>query len=136
MCLCGGAGGWVVFGYYEWQVTAPVTAMTLPKLSVKFSDASEPLRLRAPSCDEQGKALSDFMMLVPGLRDKPGHMIDATIRDVHITLTQFSHAVVFAEFNLKLNLLWVSIRPIDGIRFEIASAIQAHVPEAKLVSHI
>ena len=51
-------------------------------------------------------------------------------------LTHFDHAVVFAAFNLKLNLLWVSIRPIQGIRFEIASAIQEHVPEAKLVSHI
>jgi hypothetical protein len=44
--------------------------------------------------------------------------------------------VVFAEFNLKLNLLWVSIRPVHGIRFEIAGAIQQHVPEARLVSHL
>lgn len=132
----GAAGSRADFGYYEWQVAVRVTAMKLPKLSVEFSDASEPLRLRAPCRDEHGKALSDFMMLIPGLRDKPKHMIDATIRDVHITLTHFNHAVVFAEFNLKLNLLWVSIRPIDGIRFEIANAIQAHVPEAKLVCHI
>lgn len=110
--------------------------MALPKLSVQFSNGAEPLRLRVPTCDEHGKALSDFMMLIPGLRDKPKHMIDATLRNVHITLANFRHAVVFAEFNLKLNLLWVSIRPIDGIRFEIAGAIQEHVPEAKLVSHI
>jgi len=76
------------------------------------------------------------MMLIPGLRDKPKHLVDNTIQDVHIVLTHFDHAVVFAEFNLKLNLLWVSIRPIQGIRFEIAGAIQEHVPEAKLVSHI
>jgi hypothetical protein len=114
----------------------PVSAMPLPKLSVEFSDTTEPLRLRAPVRDEHGQALSDFMMLIPGLRDRPKHLIDAAIRDMHITLTHFEHAVVFAEFNLRLNLLWVSIRPIDGIRFEIASAIQAHVPNAKLVSHI
>ena len=125
-----------VFGYYERQVTASVTAMPLPKLTVGFSDASEPLRLRAPSRDEHGRALSDFMVLIPGLRDKPKHMIDSTIREVHLALTHFNHAVVFAEFNLRLNLLWVSIRPIDGIRFEIAGAIQARVPEAKLVCHI
>lgn len=110
--------------------------MSLPKLTVEFSDASEPLRLRAPSRDEHGRALSDFMVLIPGLRDKPKHLIDATIREVHLALTHFNHAVVFAEFNLRLNLLWVSIRPIDGIRFEIAGAIQARVPEAKLVCHI
>jgi len=76
------------------------------------------------------------MMLIPGLREKPRHIIDTVIQDVHIALTHFSEVVVFAEFNLRLNLLWVSIRPVQGIRFEIASAIQRLVPEAKLVSHI
>jgi uncharacterized membrane protein YagU involved in acid resistance len=110
--------------------------MTIPRTSIRFSDASEPLRKRAPAHDEHGKPLSDFMMLIPGLRDKPKHLVDAALRDVHLVLSHFNHAVVFAEFYLKLNLLWVSIRPIQGIHFEIASAIQAHVPEAKLVSHL
>lgn len=110
--------------------------MNLPKLSIALDTSAEPLRKRVPSHDEHGKALSDFMMLIPGLHNQPKHMIDAAIQDMHITLTHFSYAVVFAEFNLKLNLLWVSIRPIQGIRFEIASAIQRLVPEAKLVSHI
>jgi len=110
--------------------------MTLPRLSVRFDTVEEPLRKRAPSHDEHGNPLSDFMMLVPGLRDKPKHIIDNTIQDVHIVLSHFSHAVVFAEFNLKLNLLWVSIRPIHGIRLEIADAIQEQVPGAKLVSHV
>lgn len=110
--------------------------MSLPRLSIEFSDASEPLRKRAPSHDENGRPLSDFMMLIPGLRDRPRHIIDTTLQDMHIALTHFQHAVVFAEFNLKLNLLWVSIRPLHGIRFEIASAIQQQVPDAKLVSHI
>ena len=109
---------------------------TLPRLSVHFDTAAEPLRKRAPSHDENGKPLSDFMMLVPGLRDKPKHIVDNTIQDIHIVLTHFSEVVVFAEFNLKLNLLWVSIRPVQGIRYEIATAIQEQVPEAKLVSHI
>ena len=110
--------------------------MKLPKIAIQFDSAAEPLRKRAPSHDEHGKPLSDFMMLIPGLRDKPKHLIDNAIQDVHIVLTHFDHAVVFAEFNLKLNLLWVSIRPVHGIRFEIAGAIQQHVPEARLVSHL
>ena len=112
------------------------TLMTLPRLSVKFDTSAEPLHKRAPLCDEHGKPLCDFMMLIPGLRDQPKHIIDNTIQDMHIVLTHFSDAVVFAEFNLKLNLLWVSIRSIQGIRLEIASAIQEQVPGAKLVSHI
>jgi hypothetical protein len=110
--------------------------MNLPRIAVEFDTSAEPLRKRAPSHDEYGRPLSDFMMLIPGLRDKPRHMIDSTVQEVHLALTRFSHAVVFAEFNLRLNLLWVSIRPIQGVRFEIAGAIQRHVPEAKLISHI
>ncbi|MGB5439604.1 MAG: hypothetical protein WBN57_04170 [Gammaproteobacteria bacterium] len=110
--------------------------MTLPKLSVQFEASSEPLRKRAPSRDEDGRALSDFMMLIPGLREKPRHLVETTIQDMHLALTRFNHVVVFAEFNLKLNLLWVSLKPVNGIRLEIAGAIQELVPEAKLVSHI
>jgi hypothetical protein len=110
--------------------------MKLPKIAVQFDSTAEPLRKRAPSHDEHGKPLSDFMMLVPGLRDKPKHLVDAAIQDIHVALAHFSEVVVFAEFNLKLNLLWVSIRQVHGIRFEIASAIQQHVPEARLVSHL
>ncbi|MGD2056099.1 MAG: hypothetical protein PVJ15_04775 [Gammaproteobacteria bacterium] len=76
------------------------------------------------------------MIIIPGLKKKPPRLIDRTVNDVHLALTRFTHAIVFAEFNLRLNLLWVSIRPIQGIRFEIAGAIQEYVPEARLVSHI
>ena len=71
--------------------------MALPRLSVHFDTSAEPLRKRAPSHDEHGKPLCDFMMLIPGLRDKPKYMIDNTIQDIHIVLTHFNHAVVFAE---------------------------------------
>jgi hypothetical protein len=110
--------------------------MQLPRLSIRFEDAAQPLRLRVPTHDEDGRPLSDFMVLIPGLREKPGHLIDAAIQDMHLVLTHFSHAVVFAEFNIRLNLLWVSIKPIQGIRFDITAAIQEQVPEARLVSHI
>ena len=110
--------------------------MKLPRLSVQFQDAAEPLRKRVPSYDENGRSLSDFMVLIPGLKKMPQSMISKTINDIHLALTHFDHAVVFAEFNIRLNLLWVSIRPIHGIRFEIVGAIQERVPEARLVSHI
>ena len=108
----------------------------LPKISVAFEDAAEPLRKRAPVNDENGRPLSDFMILFPGLRDKPKHFIDGAVRNMATVLAGFSDVVVFAEFNVRLNLLWVSIRPVGGVRYEIASAIQQHIPEARLVSHI
>ena len=110
--------------------------MPVPRISVLFQDASQPLRERAPAQDENGNSLSDFMVLIPGLKYKSQDLINRTINEVHLALTHFDHAVVFAEFNLRLNLLWVSIRPIQGIRFEIVGAIQERVPEARLVSHI
>ena len=110
--------------------------MTLPRVSIQFHDAAEPLRKRVPSHDENGKSLSDFMVLVPGLRQKPQGRINRTINEIHMVLGHFGDAIVFAEFNIRLNLLWVSTRPLQGIRFEIVGAIQERVPEARLVSHI
>jgi len=110
--------------------------MTLPRLSIEFQDSAEPLRKRAPSHGEDGRPLCDFMMLVPGLRHKPRHLIDSTVREIHVALTHFSDLVVFAEFNIRLNLLWVSIKPVNGLRLRIAGSIQERVPEAKLIAHI
>ena len=104
-------------------------------ISLPFLPA-EPLRKRAPTFDEQGKALSDFMMLFPGLVKKPQHHIQATVEHIQAVFAKFDQAVVFAELNLKLNLLWISVKPIPGIRFQIAEALRAVIPEARLVSHI
>lgn len=86
--------------------------------------------------DENGKALSDFMVIFPGLRKKPAQRIQTTTREIHNILSRFEDAVVFAELNLAMNLLWVSIRPIAGIRFEIAEALRERIPSARLVSHM
>lgn len=109
--------------------------MALPRISQPFHDASVPLRYRVPVHDEEGRPLSDFMVIVPGLKHKPPRLVTRMVNDMHLVLTRFSHAVVFAEFNIKLNLLWVSVRPIPRIRFLIVGAIQECVPEAKLISH-
>lgn len=112
-------------------------AMNLPQLSLlPLLDASEPLRKRAPAVDENGKALSDFMVIIPNLRKRPQIHIQQTMREIHRILSLFGDQVVFAEVNLKLNLLWVSIRPVAGIRFEITEALRSSIPDVRLVSHI
>ena len=110
--------------------------MDLPRVTLTILDASEPLRKRAPTVDEQGKPLTDFMVIIPGLRKKPQLHIQRTIGELQRVLARFSDVVVFAEFNLALNLLWVSTRPVNGMRFEIATAIRSSIPTARLVSHI
>ena len=111
--------------------------MNLPRLSLyPLLDATEPLRKRAPAVDENGKALSDFMIIIPNLRKRPQIRIQQTMRDIHGILAGFDDQVVFAEVNLALNLLWVSIKPVSGIRFEITEALRSRIPDVRLVSHI
>ena len=111
--------------------------MDLPRLSLfPLLDASQPLRKRAPAVDENGRALSDFMIIIPNLRKRPEQRIQQTMQDIHRVLAGFDDTVVFAELNLRLNLLWVSIRPITGIRDDIAQALRSVIPDARLVSHI
>ena len=99
-------------------------------------EPAEPLRKRVPMRDEQGRALNDFMMLFPGLRDQPNHRIEEVVIAIQGVLAHFEHAVIFAELNIRLNLLFVSVRPITGLPFEFADTIQGLVPDAKLVSHV
>lgn len=96
----------------------------------------EPLRKRAPEFDEEGKALSDFMMIFPGLRDAPSHHIQNVIGHLGAVMARYTDTVAFVELNLRLNLLWVSVKPVNGLRYEIAEAIREHVPNAKLVAHL
>jgi hypothetical protein len=110
--------------------------MKPPRVTLSILDASEPLRKRAPTVDEDGKAVTDFMVIFPGLRKQPLIQIQRTTQEIHRILGCFSEDVVFAELNLALNLLWVSTKPILGKRFEIAEAIRSSIPSARLVSHL
>ena len=42
--------------------------------------------------------------------------------------------IVFADLNMKINVLWVSIKPRIGLIERITVDIQSHIPEAKLIS--
>jgi len=110
--------------------------MKPPRVTLSILDASEPLRRRAPTVDEDGKAVTDFMVIFPGLRKEPQFQIQKTTREIHRILGCFSDTVVFAELNLALNLLWVSTKPVNGKRFEITAAIRSSIPSARLVSHL
>ncbi|MEE9342833.1 MAG: hypothetical protein V3V12_04285 [Gammaproteobacteria bacterium] len=111
--------------------------MSLPRKShYPLLDASEPLRMRAPAVDENGKALADFMMILPGLNRKPEAAISKVTKDIQLVLSRYNHSVVFAEVKVEINLLWVSLKPEFRKSFEIASAVRVAVPNAKLVSHL
>lgn len=96
---------------------------------------AEPLYTRVPTRDDSGQYLSDFMMIIPGLRKKPSTLRQEVIARIEHVLQLYRKVVVFADLNLKINVLWVSVKPVPGICLELPAVIKFHVPEALLVSH-
>ncbi|MFP4560843.1 MAG: hypothetical protein ACLFRB_03820 [Thiohalorhabdus sp.] len=100
-----------------------------------LAQPSAPLWKRVPSRDPEGRPLADFMMLIPGLRDRPESDLRATVAEIEAVFAAYRPLVVFADLNLRLNLLWVSLRPAPGMCLEVAAAIKSRVPEALLVAN-
>ena len=98
-------------------------------------EPAEPLWRRAPARDTDGGPLSDFMMIIPELRDQPVLRQRRTVDRIQQVLAAYAPVVVFADLNLKLNVLWVTVRPRPGICAELPAAIFACVPEARLVAY-
>lgn len=94
--------------------------------------AAAPLRERVPKRDSNGALLADFMMLIPGLRQRSHASVEDVLARLARALSE-CRDVVFADFNLKLNLLWVSVRARPGVTRDVAMRVRARVPEALLV---
>lgn len=95
---------------------------------------ADPLWKRVPSRDVDGKPLSDFIMIIPKLRSKSPQCIKEVVLKIEKVLAYYERHVVFADLNLNLNVLWVSLKPVPGMCLEVATAINMHVPDAKLVA--
>lgn len=92
-----------------------------------------PLYERAPAFDDEGKPYTDFMMLIPKMNEATLPELKFKMAGLQAVLGSYSE-VVFADLNMKINILWVSLRPRSGLIEQIAVDIQLRVPEAKLVS--
>jgi len=110
------------------------TDNSLRLVSQKGVCASGPLWNHVPTRDSSGQRLSDFMMLIPKLRSKPQSQLKIVLDHIQEVLEYYNHAVVFADLNLRLNVLWVSVKPVPGICLELSAAILDRVPEARLVA--
>ncbi len=83
--------------------------------------------------DKNGKPYADFMLLIPGLNKVSAPELKMKMASMQAVLVNYSE-VVFADLNMRLNLLWVSIKPQVGLIQDITIEIQRHIPEAKLIS--
>ena len=102
------------------------------KLQIRQADklalsAGGPLYSRAPTRDEDGVAYSDFMMLIPGLRDLSRSDFGDRVAGVQAVLGQYQQ-VVFADLNVPLNLLWVTLIPEFGLIATLAELNHLQLP--------
>lgn len=97
--------------------------------------ASQPLWQRVPKRDAEGQLLADFMMIAPALKGRQAEELAPWLTLVEGVLKRFGSAVVFADFNLQLNLLWVSHRCRPGLAAELVAALRAVAPQLRLVGH-
>jgi hypothetical protein len=95
--------------------------------------SNEPLYKRVPAYSDDGKPLSDFMMLIPGLREWSVDRFTDRLAGMQAVLGQYQQ-VVFADLNVPLNILWVSMLPEFGLITRISADLQSRVPEAKLIA--
>ncbi len=95
---------------------------------------SSPLWKRAPSRDASGKPYYDFMMLIPGLKKMDQVGLENIMLRLKTSLRAFENVVVYVDLNTRLNLLWVTIKPIPHISPHIMQAIQFEIPEARIVA--
>ncbi len=110
-----------------------MTDRTLPSVSISLA-GHQPLHERVPARDELGQLLSDFMVLLPGLRERTRLEINERLDYLQMIFANFRE-VVFVDLNVPLNLLWISVRPRPGVILELFGAVKSGIPEAKLVGH-
>ena len=89
---------------------------------------SEPLWQRAPSRDADGRLLSDFMMLIPRLSGAPALRRERIYTELRAVFRSHADEVRFADLNLRLNLVWVSLEASPGLIPKVAGAIRRRSP--------
>ena len=114
-----------------------MTNSDLPKIrpggQFALHQNSQPLYERAPTLDENGKPYADFMMLIPKLNRAAPLELKQKMAAIQAALLAHPE-IVFADLNMRINVLWVSFRPGRGLIEQIALDVQQGVPEAKLIT--
>ena len=80
---------------------------------------------------DDGTIYSDFMVLIPGMRDLPKAEFADRVAGLQAVLGHYDQ-VVFADLNVRLNLLWVTVTPELGLIPDLVSALRQRLPEVRL----
>lgn len=109
---------------------------TADKLVLASSPGFEPggpLHRRAPTRVTAGQPVSDLMLLLPGLRRGLEPVVSRVTAELGAILGTMGDQVLFAELNLKLGLLWVTVPAEPGLCHQVAQTVRAHLPEVRVV---
>ena len=74
-----------------------------------------------------------LMLMLHGLKLGLEPVVSRVSAQLAAILTGFGDRVLFAELNLKLGLLWVSVAPEPGLCHEVAQTVRAHLPETRVI---
>lgn len=109
-------------------------AQSLPGGSGQWG-RGEPLWQRVPTRDAAGRPYLDFMMFAPRLNRRSALELESVALLLRGVLAGFEDRVVFADLNLKINVLWVSMENRPGLMAELVAALRLKLPEFHLVAH-
>lgn len=88
----------------------------------------------APTRDAAGRPVCDLLMLLPGLR-RGGNTQTLLCQQLQLVLQGFGDRVLFADLNVRLGVLWVSVKGEAGLSAEVIEAIRARISGARVVGH-
>ncbi|MEW6676429.1 MAG: hypothetical protein AB1421_00780 [Pseudomonadota bacterium] len=94
-----------------------------------------PLMKLVPKRDGQGRLYADFMMMAPEFKHRSPAEVGALLAVIQGVLARFGNRVAFADFNMKIHVLWVSLESTPGLMVQVVAALRSRVPELKLVAH-
>lgn len=94
-----------------------------------------PLRKLVPMRDGHGRLYADFMMMAPGFKRLSPAEVGASLMVIQGVLARFGDSVAFADFNMKIRVLWVSLESRPGLMAQVVAALRSQVPELKLIAH-
>jgi hypothetical protein len=102
--------------------------------SVRVARPAGPLWQLAPGRDAEGRPLSDFLLLLPELRGAGPFVQERVSVQLRAVFAEFDRQVVFADLNLSMNTLWVTVQGRPGLCLEVANAIRDRLPRVRLIS--
>jgi len=75
------------------------------------------------------------MMMAPALKHRSPQDLALVLGTIQAILARFGAEIAFADFNVNIRVLWVSLESRPGLMAQVVTALRLGVPELKLIAH-